>query len=120
MEHLPEIPATGWAQLQAVLGRFVTLSEGELEILATKLHYRTYAKGDTYLEIGQVSRKIGFLVSGITRVYYLENGKEFSSYFNFEERNPFVASFVSFLTQQPSRESIHFLEDSVLLEISEE
>ena len=117
-ELQPESLASAWERLQAVLGRFVSLSEEELATLQPLLQYRFFAKGATYLHSGQVCQKIGFLVSGITRVFYLEDGKEFSSYFNFQDRNPFVSSFTSFLTQTPSRESIHFLENSVLLEIS--
>jgi CRP-like cAMP-binding protein len=97
------------------LKTFGKLPEADALKLATACTEAAYTKGDYFIREGEVCHKIGFLISGIARVYHIANDKEYTSYFNFAERNKMVASFESFLTQKPSKESIHFLQDSVLI-----
>lgn len=86
--------------------------------LAECMQVRQLTKGEHLISQGEVCHHVGFLLQGIVRVYYVEAGKEHTSYFNFGSRNPFVSSFSSFLTRKPSRESIHALEDCQLALIS--
>lgn len=100
------------------LSGFGRLSEAEATLFAASCTEASYGRGDYFIREGEVSHRIGFLVSGIARVYHLANDKEYTSYFCFPQRNRMVASFESFLTQRPSRESIHFLQDTELILIS--
>ncbi|MCB9231893.1 MAG: Crp/Fnr family transcriptional regulator [Bacteroidia bacterium] len=102
-------------QLRALLDRFVVLQDGEFDRLVQKIQFRRYAKGDFFVRSGDHCQYLGFLLDGVARVFLIEKDKEFSSFFNFGNRNPLVCSFASFLNDEPSRESIHFLEDSALL-----
>ena len=111
MERLPQ-------KLIDTLQMFAKLSDNELIALSSVMEHRKVKKGDYFLQQGQVCQHLGFLNSGIMRVYHLANDKEYTSYFNFGERNPFVSSFSSFVTRKPSQESIHALEDCELLLIS--
>lgn len=110
MHHLP--PA-----LVHTLNRFVQLSAGELTLLAGYMQPVTIKKGDFYLQQGKVSNYLAFMVSGAMRVYHTANDKEYTSYFNFGGRNPFVSSYSSFITRTPSQENIHALDDSELIQI---
>jgi CRP-like cAMP-binding protein len=102
------------------LSNFSRLNKEDTEQLASVCTEANYAKGDYFIHEGEVCRKIGFLVSGIARVYHIANDKEYTSYFNFPQRNRMVASFESFLTQKPSKENIHFLQDAVLILVPRE
>ncbi|MCW3127756.1 MAG: Crp/Fnr family transcriptional regulator [Bacteroidetes bacterium] len=97
------------------LSSFSRLSKEDIEQLAEACTEVSYAKGDYFIREGEVCHKIGFLISGIARVYHIANDKEYTSYFNFPQRNRMVATFESFLIQKPSKENIHFLQDSVLI-----
>lgn len=96
----------------------VSLSEHEKELIASKISIVDYKKGEELLKLNQLSNKLYFVLSGIYRVYQLNDGKEITSYFNYKNRNPFVASFVSLLTQKPSKEIIECIEDGQLLSIN--
>lgn len=78
---------------------------------------RHLAKGEYWLRAGQISSEIAFLMNGVMRAYHLANDKEYTSYFNFEHRNPFVASYTSFIRRVPSMENIHTLTDCHLITI---
>jgi len=84
----------------------VKLQEADVIKIASKLSIEDYSKGDFILKQNQTSKSLKFVLSGVYRVYQLQDGKEITSYFNYEERNPLVASFVSLLAQAPSTEFI--------------
>jgi CRP-like cAMP-binding protein len=102
------------------LSNFQSLSQSDIDLLLSICAEASYARGEYFVREGSVCSKLGFLISGIARVYHLANDKEYTSYFNFVQRNRLVSSFESFLTRKPSKESIHFLEDSKLILISRE
>ena len=105
-------------KLVETLQIFTKLSDNELDAISSVMESREVKKGEHYLQQGQICQYLGFLSQGIMRVYHLANDKEYTSYFNFGERNPFVSSFSSFVTRKPSYESIHALQDCELLVIS--
>ncbi len=100
------------------LSGFGHLGTADAQLFAASCAEASFARGEYFIREGEVCHRIGFLVSGIARVYHLANDKEYTSYFNFPQRNRMVGSFESFLTQRPSRESIHFLQDTKLILIS--
>jgi CRP-like cAMP-binding protein len=102
------------------LSGFQSLSEQDVELLLSICSEAKYTKGEYFVREGSVCNKLGFLINGIARVYHIANDKEYTSYFNSPHRNRLVSSFESFLTQKPSKESIHFLEDSSLILIGRE
>ncbi|MDB5281491.1 MAG: Crp/Fnr family transcriptional regulator [Bacteroidota bacterium] len=105
-------------KLVETLQQFSNLSVEELEQLEQCMEMKSLKKGDFFLQQGQVCHHLGFLDTGIMRVFHVANDKEYTSYFNFGGRNPFVSSFSSFITRKPSTESIHALEDCELAVIS--
>lgn len=93
----------------------VSLSEEDKKLISSKVSEIKIEKGKTLLKEGQVSNKIYFVISGIYRVYKLEDRKEITSYFNYEYRNQFITSFISLITQQPSKENIECIENGEVL-----
>jgi len=102
------------------LSGFHSLADSDVDLLLSICTEANYTKGDYFVREGAVCSKLGFLIGGIARVYHLANDKEYTSYFNFAQRNRLVSSFESFLTKKPAKESIHFLEDAQLVLISRE
>lgn len=78
----------------------------------------TFKKGDTVVREGQFSKKAYLIIEGCARAYYLKDGKDISDWFTFE--NQFMASIVSFFSNQPSPHYIEFVEESTVLEFSKE
>ena len=84
----------------------VQLQKVDVLKIGSKLSIEDYQKGDFILKQHQVSKSLKFVLSGVYRVYQLHDGKEITSYFNCEQRNPLIASFVSLFTKKPSVEFI--------------
>ncbi|NMH89661.1 Crp/Fnr family transcriptional regulator [Flavivirga algicola] len=78
----------------------------------------TYRKGDIVVREGQYAKKAYLIIEGCARAYYLKDGKDISDWFTFE--NQFMASIVSFFSDQPSPHYIEFVEESNVLEFSKE
>ena len=104
-------------QLQQTISQFIKLSQSELTAIRQHAQLWRIKKGEVYQQEGDVCRKLGFLQKGILRVYHHRNEKEITNYFNTADRNPFVASFKSFLTGEVSREHIVAMTDCEMLTI---
>ncbi|WP_136482848.1 Crp/Fnr family transcriptional regulator [Cognatitamlana onchidii] len=78
----------------------------------------TYSKGETVVREGQYSKKAYLIIEGCARAYYLKGGKDISDWFTFE--NQFMASIVSFFSNQPSPHYVEFIENSTVLEFSKD
>ncbi|HQP12197.1 MAG TPA: Crp/Fnr family transcriptional regulator [Candidatus Omnitrophota bacterium] len=73
-----------------------------------------FRKGQHFVKIGDVPDKMGFILSGIFRVYYItEQGDERILVFRGENR--FLSAFTPFLENKPSWYGIQALEPSFLI-----
>ena len=99
------------------ISKHVDLTDQEETLISENFTLKQYEKGDLLIREGQLCKNLQFVVSGIYRVYKVEDGKEISVYFNYKKRNPFVASFVSLLTGNPSKENLECIEPGELLSI---
>jgi CRP-like cAMP-binding protein len=77
---------------------------------------KQYKKGDSILTEGSVCQQVGFVEKGLTRGFYYEGGKDVTTYFASEEEP--CLSVYSFISQQPSLESIEVLEDSTIWSVA--
>ncbi|MFH6604353.1 Crp/Fnr family transcriptional regulator [Maribacter algicola] len=75
-----------------------------------------FKKGEIVVREGQYSKKAYLIVKGCARAYYLKDGKDISDWFTFE--NQFMASIISFFSDEPSPHYIEFIDDSTVLEFS--
>jgi CRP-like cAMP-binding protein len=104
-------------QLYDFINKKVSLTEADKELIAESVKVESFQKGDQIVRLNQTCQSLKFVISGVYRVYKLEEGKEITSYFNYENRNPFVASFVSLLTESPSNEIVECIEGGALISI---
>lgn len=78
----------------------------------------TLKKGETLVKEGQYADKVFYILKGCARAYYLNDGKDITDWFAFE--NDFICAINSFFQNIPSPHFIEVLEDTILLEISRE
>jgi CRP/FNR family transcriptional regulator, anaerobic regulatory protein len=97
----------------------VSPSDEDITELMKILKIRFFKKGETFLEIGQTSNEVYFMLKGIARSYYrLPNGTE-KTYFIYHENSIFTDS-VSFISQKPATEYLEAIEDMEVVAIEYE
>ncbi|XGV99827.1 MAG: Crp/Fnr family transcriptional regulator [Leptolyngbya sp. BL-A-14] len=101
-------------QLIAILRSRVDLTEREAIQTVCLFQTHTLSRGEFFIRAGDVPQTIGFVISGILRLYYVDaDGNESTKSFCAE--NSFVAAYSALLLKQPSRLFIQALEDAKLL-----
>ena len=95
------------------LKRFVEFNEAEWIVFIQHLNFSTIKKKHYFAESGKVCDKVGFVITGAVRYYYIKDGEELTGYFGFE--NEFVSSYKSYLTGLPGFTYIQALEDTLLV-----
>jgi CRP-like cAMP-binding protein len=103
-------------QLNKLALSYIPLSEEQWQDIARYFKEKKLAKNEYLFREGQTSQHIYFICSGLIRNYYLKDGVEVTRHFALE--NELLSAYVSFLTQTPTLENVHTLEDCELLEIS--
>lgn len=101
-------------RLQSLLGRRLTMSSAAWSAATPYFAYRSFPAGEHVIAAGEGVSKLGFLVSGLARYYYLSReGKEFNKAFALPG-NP-LTSIIALVTGQPSPFYIQTLADSECL-----
>lgn len=97
------------------INQYTNLSSAAQSAWSALLRERTYPKGDNFVRIGQIPRKVAFVVKGLFSQYYInENGDTIIKYFFPEER--IAGSIPATLTKSESLFTITSLEDTTVLE----
>lgn len=100
--------------MKQALQSFNLLQAAEIDFLLSKAQHKTLRKGEFLIKEGRTCHEIGFVQSGMFRVFYHNSaGEEVTSCFIFA--NTFAASYTSFITQTPTLENIEALTDISLL-----
>ena len=92
------------------------LSAETKEALEAVVTYRSLARNDELLAIGQVSHYLYFIHKGLARIYYYFRDVDVTTYFAAD--NQFLGGIDSLFTRRPSNKGIHLLEDSEIYSIS--
>ncbi len=93
------------------LSKYMILSEEEKRIIAETSLFKFFPAGQQLLKEGQYSQHCYFVVKGLLRSYYIEDGEEKVTEF-YSELSPVTP--VSYTTGQPSTYYISCIEDSIL------
>lgn len=88
------------------------LEENLLDILIEKTEIIEFPARYKLIKSGFIAKRIFFVEKGAIRSYHLKDGNEIATWFTFE--NEFITSFYSFISSEPSHETIELLEDSIL------
>ncbi len=92
--------------------RYSTMTHEELDVLESILVPMKFQKGDYVLREGEVCNHIYWVVKGLVRQYYIKNGKELTEYMAAE--NSIFMSIESLFKEQPSHQTIHTLEPTII------
>lgn len=95
---------------------FVKFDEKEINYIISHFEYTNFKRNENILDQGQISSYIHFIINGLTRTYYLKDGKEIITYLACD--NGFISSYSSFINQSPSVEIIQCIETTEVLSIS--
>lgn len=101
-----------------LLEQLAPIETEALSAIVNASTHKRFEKGDFFASPSSVCQHIGFLESGIFRVYHLSTKKEVTNYFNTANRNPFVSSFKSFLTNEPDNIYVEAITDASVHMIS--
>ncbi|GAB3641771.1 Crp/Fnr family transcriptional regulator [Spirosoma arcticum] len=102
--------------LRQFINNYTSLSNADWGSVEACLVRQEVPKGTLILSEGKICRYLYFLESGLLRFFILKDGGEVTKYFT---DVPYVfTSQKSFASQQPARESIEALEDSVLWQMT--
>ena len=100
--------------LQATL-QFARLDTESLNKLSAITKRHEFPKGHILLNPYAICSHLYFIEKGLTRTFYLKNGKDITDWITTE--NNFAVSLISFINRVPDRRTIELLEPSILYSI---
>lgn len=92
------------------------LNETETALIRASFKPFKLAKGDYFLQSGEINKHIGFIQKGLVRYYVSKNDEEAT--FEFTKEGDFIADYQSFTAHTPSTQNIQAIEDCELLIIN--
>ncbi len=95
--------------------RYVTLSKDALDKFAEILIPLKFKRGEMPVKEGEVCDNLYYIEKGLTRQYYVKNGKEVTEHLEYE--GGIVMCIESFFRREPSRLVIETLEPSKIYAI---
>lgn len=94
------------------LGKMSTLRNEAIKDLNAVISEESFRKGDYLLQQGEVCRQLYYLQSGLVKLYFYKEDKEFIM--RFFPENSFFTGLDSYLTQTSSSYSIQALEPTIV------
>jgi CRP/FNR family transcriptional regulator, anaerobic regulatory protein len=92
------------------------IEKEELSYISDFLTITNLRPKEYYLKEGQVQTQIGFLVSGLMRVFFIdERGNEITTWFSKE--NEYVTDYPSFIRQHPAKFNFQCLEPCTIVNL---
>jgi len=115
--HIPAGQSNYLKKLGDSMNFVADIPREEQDKLLKRLNSITVKKNEYFLRAGDVPQRIGFNVSGLMRLFYIDsNGTEFIKHFCME--NTLAISFSAFLLREESKFYIQAIEDTKLLTIN--
>jgi CRP-like cAMP-binding protein len=101
------------------INRIVALTDDEERILTSLISSRKLLKGQYFLQQGDVCKYSGFVISGCTKTFYVDDeGQEHVVMFSIEDW--WTSDMGSFITQKPADFNVQCLENTELIQFSYE
>lgn len=105
---------TASKHLRQHIEQFVRLTDEEWSALQQHFRLKHIPKRTVFVQAGEVSKLVGFVVQGSLRQFYITtDGDERTTYFFFE--GALVGGYVSFVAAKPSPVAIEAMEDAQIL-----
>lgn len=101
------------------INRIVELTEEEERKLVSLISMRKLLKGQYFLQQGDICKFSGFVISGCTKTFYVDDeGQEHVLMFSVEDW--WTSDMGSYITQKPTDFNVQCLEKTVLIQFSYE
>ena len=101
------------------INRIISLTDEEASILKSKISFRKYLKGQYLLQQGDVCTFSGFIVSGCTKTFFIDDeGQEHVVMFSIEDW--WASDIGSFISPKPADFNVQCLENTELIQLSHE
>ena len=101
------------------INRVVSLTEEEEHKLTSLISTRKLLKGQYFLQQGDVCKYSGFVISGCTKTFYVDDeGQEHVIMFSIEDW--WTSDMGSYITQKPADFNVQCLENTELIQFSYE
>jgi CRP-like cAMP-binding protein len=88
------------SKLLQAFRKLAPLSQEEFDMIIPHLEIRTLEKGENFVSTGRYSLLAGYVLSGQLRQYYMQDDKELTTYFYFEDM--LVADYIGGIKKQPA------------------
>lgn len=96
------------------MSNYISLTKEEEDILVSKVLYKKYLKGQYIVQQGDVCKYSGFVISGCTKTFYVdEEGQEHIVMFSIEDW--WASDMGSFVTQTPADFNVQCIENTELI-----
>ena len=105
--------------METLYAYFKSLSpipQEEFSKFKKEVSVKKYTKGDFFCQSGDLHDKVGFVLAGIFRVYYLNHEGDISIRNFCMEGRP-IGSYATILTGDPAHVEVEALEDAIVLEM---
>lgn len=93
--------------------KFIILSDEERQLITTIFKPFKLKKGAFFAEMGNMNKRVGFLVEGLVYYYVLKDDNE--SVTDFTKEGEFVSEYHTFINQTKATQSIKAIEDCTFL-----
>lgn len=94
----------------------ICLTDDEAEAFTQRLTIRHLGARGFYIKSGELQNNIGYVVSGLLRVFYIgENGNETTV--NFINEGDYISHYAALLENKPSRFNFQCLEPTTVIDI---
>lgn len=103
-------------QLINFINKFTPLDNEVINELEKRVEFETFTKNTFILKEGAKANKVWFITSGLVRKFYIEDGKEITTWIHSE--NEMFTSMHSYFNQKPSGEYLQAIENTELISLS--
>lgn len=97
-------------KLQEAIKAYYPIDAEAWNIVEQSITLKSFKKGHNLVNEGELEDKIYFLISGISRNFFVRNDKEFTVDFHFE--GDFVTGYYSLITGLPSLITVELITDA--------
>ena len=106
------IPAAKPVRFFDTIAPYVKLSPQSRSVLLSHMIKLSLPKGHVLVPIGGICRSVYYMEKGLTRTFYIKDGKEVTERFCAE--NTFTCSMTGYVTNTPDGRQIELLEPSIV------
>ncbi len=104
--------------IKSFVGRFVDLTDDELQIMTSRLEIRTFEKKQLLTKEGDVEGYLNYITSGLVRKFF--TGRKEEMVMLFAKERELISCYESFLSGNPSIYTLEALEPTTVISVTQQ